>query len=80
MPKRSVPAFDAVASATARLLKNTSQGALRVRAYTTFAAKWLIPRLPDFQAQYPSIEVRIDDAIPDVDFDRDAADVGDPVR
>jgi LysR family glycine cleavage system transcriptional activator len=70
-----VPAFDAIAAATARLLRSTSQGALRVRTYTTFAAKWLIPRLPDFQAQYPSIEVRIDNAIPDVDFDRDPADV-----
>lgn len=70
-----VPAFDAVASATARLLRSTSQGALRVRTYTTFAAKWLIPRLPDFQAHYPSIEVRIDNAIPDVDFDRDPADL-----
>ena len=70
-----VPAFDAVATATARLLRSTSQGALRVRTYTTFAAKWLIPRLPDFQAQFPSIEVRIDNAIPDVDFDRDPADL-----
>ncbi|CAG2137244.1 transcriptional regulator GcvA [Cupriavidus plantarum] len=70
-----VPAFDAVANATARLLRSTSQGALRVRTYTTFAAKWLIPRLPDFQRQYPSIEVRIDNATPDVDFDRDPADV-----
>lgn len=69
------PAFDAIAGATARLLRSTSQGALRVRTYTTFAAKWLIPRLPDFQAQYPSIEVRIDNAIPDVDFDRDPADL-----
>lgn len=70
-----VPAFDAVANATAKLLRSTSQGALRVRTYTTFAAKWLIPRLPDFQQQYPSIEVRIDNATPDVDFDRDPADV-----
>lgn len=70
-----LPAFDVIASATARLLRNTSQGALRVRIYTTFAAKWLIPRLPDFQAHHPSIEVRIDNAIPDVDFDRDSADV-----
>lgn len=70
-----VPAFDAVAGATAKLLRSTSQGALRVRTYTTFAAKWLIPRLPDFQQQYPSIEVRIDNATPDVDFDRDPADV-----
>lgn len=70
-----IPAFDAIAAATARLLRSTSQGALRVRTYTTFAAKWLIPRLPDFQAHYPSIEVRIDNAIPDVDFDRDPADL-----
>ncbi len=70
-----VPAFDAIAGATARLLTSTSQGALRVRTYTTFAAKWLIPRLQDFRQQYPSIEVRIDNAIPDVDFDRDPADL-----
>ncbi len=70
-----VPAFDAIAGATARLLGSTSQGALRVRTYTTFAAKWLIPRLPDFRERYPSIEVRIDNAIPDVDFDRDPADL-----
>lgn len=70
-----VPAFDAIAGATARLLRSTSQGALRVRTYTTFAAKWLIPRLPEFQRQYASMEVRIDNAIPDVDFDRDPADL-----
>ncbi|WP_035879957.1 transcriptional regulator GcvA [Cupriavidus sp. BIS7] len=70
-----LPAFDAIASATARIFRSTSQGALRVRTYTTFAAKWLIPRLPDFQKQHPTIEVRIDNAIPDVDFDRDPADV-----
>jgi LysR family glycine cleavage system transcriptional activator len=70
-----VPAFDAIAGATVRLLRSASQGALRVRTYMTFAAKWLIPRLPDFQSQYPSIEVRIDNATPDVDFDRDPADL-----
>lgn len=70
-----IPAFDTIARATAQLLKNTSQGALRVRTYTTFAAKWLIPRLPDFRSHYPNIEVRIDNAIPDVDFDRDPADL-----
>ncbi|TDF62142.1 transcriptional regulator GcvA [Cupriavidus sp. L7L] len=70
-----LPAFDSIAAATARLLRNSSQGALRVRTYTTFAAKWLLPRLPAFQEQHPSIEVRIDSAIPDVNFDRDSADV-----
>jgi LysR family glycine cleavage system transcriptional activator len=70
-----VPAFDAIASATDKLLKGSTQGALRVRTYVTFAAKWLIPRLPEFQREHPQIEVRITNAVPDVDFDRDPADV-----
>lgn len=70
-----VPAFDAIATATEKLTKSTSQGSLRVRTYTTFVAKWLIPRLPDFNLKYPDIEVRISNAVPDVDFDRDAVDV-----
>lgn len=70
-----VPAFDAIANATERLVKGTSQGALRVRTYTTFAAKWLIPRLPEFKRLYPNIDVRITTAVPDVDFTRDPVDV-----
>lgn len=70
-----IPAFDTIASATEKLTKATSQGSLRVRTYTTFAAKWLIPRLPDFKLKHPDIEVRISNAVPDVDFDRDAVDV-----
>jgi LysR family glycine cleavage system transcriptional activator len=70
-----MPAFAAIAGATESLLKDTSQGALRLRTYTTFAAKWLIPRLPDFHARNPDIEVRISTAVPDVDFDRDPVDM-----
>ncbi|HEX7891797.1 MAG TPA: transcriptional regulator GcvA [Ramlibacter sp.] len=70
-----VPAFEAIAAATGKLTKATSQGSLRVRTYTTFAAKWLIPRLPDFKRRHPDIDVRIFNAVPDVDFDRDAVDV-----
>jgi LysR family transcriptional regulator, glycine cleavage system transcriptional activator len=70
-----VPAFEAIATATEKLTKVTSQGSLRVRTYTTFAAKWLIPRLPDFKMKYPDIEVRITNAVPEVDFDRDGVDV-----
>jgi LysR family glycine cleavage system transcriptional activator len=46
-----------------------------VRTYTTFAAKWLIPRLAEFHRLHPGIEVKITNAVPDVDFDRDKADV-----
>ena len=70
-----IPAFEAIAGATDRLVKSTSQGALRVRTYTTFAAKWLIPRLPEFKLRHPSIDVKITNAVLDVDFDRDLVDV-----
>jgi LysR family glycine cleavage system transcriptional activator len=46
-----------------------------VRTYTTFAGKWLIPRLPEFKRLHPQIDVRITNAVPDVDFDRDNVDV-----
>lgn len=70
-----LPAFETIADATENLVKRSSQGALRVRTYTTFAAKWLIPKLGLFRAQYPKIEVRISNGVPDVDFDRDPVDV-----
>lgn len=70
-----LPAFDRIAEATERLALDAGQGALRVHTYTTFAAKWLIPRLGEFRRLHPDTEVRISNAVPDVDFDRDPVDV-----
>ncbi len=70
-----VPAFSVIASATEELLSASDAGVLTVRTYTTFAVKWLIPRLPDFQNFGPGIEVRLSTAVPDVDFDRDPVDM-----
>jgi LysR family glycine cleavage system transcriptional activator len=70
-----LPAFEHIAAATEELVKRTTDRTLRVRTYTTFAAKWLIPRLAEFHRLHPSIEVKITNAVPDVDFDRDKADV-----
>lgn len=69
-----VPAFERLAVATGRLSRPREAGVLRLRTYTTLAAKWLIPRLPDFQRAHPDIDVRITNAILDVDFDRDDVD------
>lgn len=70
-----VPAFDQIATATEALVKKSGDRTLRVRTYTTFAAKWLIPRLGEFRRLHPGIEVKITNAVPDVDFDRDKVDV-----
>ncbi|MES2186866.1 MAG: transcriptional regulator GcvA [Pseudomonadota bacterium] len=70
-----IPAFEAIGDATDNLLRGTRQGVLRVRTYTTFTAKWLIPRLPAFREAHPDIEVVISNGVPDVDFDRDPVDL-----
>lgn len=70
-----VPAFEAISAATSALMATSMQGALRIRTYTTFAGKWLVPRLHDFKRRYPDIEVKISTATPEVDFNRDAVDV-----
>lgn len=73
--KRIGPAFEEITAATEHLFENTTHAVLRVRTYTTFAAKWLIPRLPDFRARCPDIEVVLSNAVPDVNFDQDDVDV-----
>src|SRR3954469_4109286 len=53
------PIFDALASLTAQVTAPSSVRVLTIGVGPTFAMKWLIPRLADFQKQEPDIEVRI---------------------
>lgn len=50
-------------------------GPLRVRAYTTWALRWLIPRLPDYYRLQSDHAVEIVTSLEPVDFSRDAVDV-----
>lgn len=70
-----IPAFDKLAEATGKVMEKNVQSVLRVRTYTTFTAKWLIPHLMHFRQRYPDIEVLITNAVPTVDFDRDGVDI-----
>lgn len=70
-----VPSFDTIANATERLMGSSNDGVLVVRTYTTFAAKWLIPRLRSFRDAHPGFDVQIATGTFDVDFDREIADV-----
>lgn len=42
-----------------REIGNDAPGPLDVGCYSTFAVKWLIPRLFDFHARHPGVEVRL---------------------
>lgn len=52
-------AFDRMSDAAVRFGKTPRSRVIRVNAQTTFALRWLIPRLPEFQAKHPDIEVAI---------------------
>jgi LysR family glycine cleavage system transcriptional activator len=67
-------AFGAIRAATAELASGPA-APLRVRAYTTWALRWLIPRLPRFRALHPEIEIElVTSTAPVVDFAREGLD------
>ena len=53
------PIFDALASLTAQVTAPAGVRVLTLGVGPTFAMRWLIPRLADFQREQPDIEVRI---------------------
>ncbi|PZW40074.1 LysR family transcriptional regulator [Humitalea rosea] len=66
--------FGTLRAATAALTANPD-GPFRIRAYATWAMRWLIPRLPGFYRRHPDIEVQVSVSnAPDVDFLRDRVD------
>lgn len=68
-------AFDRIDAATVKLAEPGSASRLSVRALTTFATEWLIPRIADFRALHPEIDFRLDASLTSVDFDCDDVDI-----
>ena len=67
--------LDRLEQATERLRATEAAGLLTVSTNTSFASKWLVPRLQRFRDRRPDIDVRIDadDAL--TDFRRDNVDL-----
>lgn len=55
-------AFDHIGDAARRYGKAAGSKVVRINAPATFAMRWLIPRLAEFQQRHPSIEVRVSTA------------------
>ena len=54
------PALDRLASASLRVQNGgKAREVLHISALPTFAMRWLIPRLPEFQREHPALETRI---------------------
>src|SRR3954453_10359942 len=52
-------ALDMLALAAGQVSRRGRRDVLAIQAYTTFAQRWLIPRLTRFYEQHPDIEVRL---------------------
>ncbi|MGD9883013.1 MAG: transcriptional regulator GcvA [Reyranella sp.] len=68
-------ALDIVESSAARLTGANQRGPLVVACLPTFMMRWLIPRLYDFNARHPAIDVRLSASSGPVDFGREEIDV-----
>ncbi len=73
-------AFARLSSSVTRLrhksITRRITGVVRVNTLASFALCWLIPRLADFQARYPDIEVRLSTTSRKLRYVGDAFDVG----
>jgi LysR family glycine cleavage system transcriptional activator len=68
-------AFERLAAATDQLIGAEARGAVTVSMISSFATKWLLPRLGRFRAAQPDIEVRITTSTELIDFGRDDVDM-----
>lgn len=68
------PAFERIAAATKRLGVDKDVVYLRLRVYSTFAAKWLLRRMANFQQSNPEVRLRMTTAVAPVDFGKEAVD------
>jgi LysR family glycine cleavage system transcriptional activator len=66
--------FTALAQGVALAIETQSQ-VLRVSTTLSFAEKWLVPRLPDFQAAHPRIRVQIDSGVQVKDLSQSEIDI-----
>ncbi len=67
--------LDRLWRATERARLQTTAGALMVSALDSFASKWLLPKLHDFRAHFPDIDVRLSTSDGLVDFIHDDIDI-----
>lgn len=68
-------ALAGLARAVGQMQRRREGAALRVTASTSVAARWLVPRLDDFMAALPGVDVRLDVSDRVRDFARDDVDV-----
>ena len=67
-------AFERIAAGTDLLRGAAAQPRLTLQVYSTFAIRWLIPRLPAFQRNHPDVNIRLHTSQSDVNFEYEDVD------
>lgn len=67
--------FESLSRAMAGAARQPNASALTISVAPSFASKWLLPRLPDFAAKCPEVELRISATVGLADFGRNEADL-----
>jgi len=70
-------ALDEIDSATRRLMASPNSVAVTITVAPAFLSRWLIPRIGQFQAEYPDVELRLSasSGSGEVDFDHSDTDM-----
>jgi LysR family glycine cleavage system transcriptional activator len=68
-------AFNRIGESVAELNRDVASSALTVKLATSFAAKWLSPRLDDFRRKHPQIELSFTHSNEAADFRRQPIDI-----
>jgi LysR family glycine cleavage system transcriptional activator len=66
--------LELIRKASQKMMRGNARRTLKIRAYTTFSMKWLIPRLSSFHSKNPDIDVRLTASLDPVDFAREDID------
>ncbi len=69
-------ALDEIDNATKRLMASPNTVAVTISVAPAFLTRWLVPRIGQFQAEYPDVELRLSAAYGPIDFDHTDIDMG----
>ena len=68
-------ALDEIEMATQRLTTNHETNVVQISVAPNFLTRWLMPRMAQFQALYPDIELQINASMGLLDFNRSSTDM-----
>jgi len=68
-------ALSIIQTATKKLLSESNKNAITVNMLSSFAMRWLIPRIQNFQKKFPNYELRLCSEWRHIDFEKEDIDI-----